>query len=547
MRYGIVLKAFLLIELSCNYGYIFAQDSSCDNCIEYVKIPDSCNAACSNESYGKTFFSIRPQDSNSANRLVRMVNEDHSKYYDRFLWGCDVSFGYQQSFANKSNNLLGSWFLFNDCNCVTVGLPNSTEQFDVDGLQLGLVTTNSLSGGPLGSLCLNPQLGNINTVFNVWFDLNTVLRGMWARTVFSLTREKTTLRMRSSTHNAASGEYASGFNTIACNEAPIAYDSICKAFVGDTAIGDIPPLHYAKFFNGGKSKTALASIRFDIGIDAIRSVDGFLNSSLCFLVPTGNKPDGKYIFEPVIGANNSMQLGLVFSGAYNYLYYSCNSGLDVYVDATMTHLFQAKQTRVLGLKNNGPGSQYLLLKKFDVSVDQVLAGERVANVFAANTKVRANIMIDASVMLHWYRWSGLFVDVGYNLWLRSAEKMSKVVGLRNFAPETYGIKGNLSLSKINDFSGFCIGDVQTSSTTTLAQPAAADATTVTLDTCDIDSTVALHPFACSNKLFTAIGYTRDLHRSNSRFIVSLEGEVEVGQKNRALNQWALNLNIGVSL
>lgn len=548
------MRLFLFCATVCsildNCSIVKATESAnCNTFLTCVNISQSCGQSftgeCENGStFGKTFFSIRPQDSNSANRLVRLVNENHTTNTDcRFAWGTDVTLGLQQNFNSKS---LGEWFLYNGTNRVTVGIPNNARHFDVDGSQFGLLTEDG-SAGLIGTLSLNPTLKNIISNLNFWFDFHKFVPRLWARTYCTIVRAKTNLGMHATTSNVqTTGNYPNSEFTITCSSpSPIVYTSICQAFKGNESFGDIPALQYGKYYGDSKTQTGLASIRFDVGFDVVKSGDGFFNCAACLLAPTANKPQGKYLFEPVLGANKSWQLGIECTGAYKELLDSESTSIDFYTDITLTHLFKSKQTRVFSLKNNGAGSQYLLLKEFDLSVGEVIAGERVANIFAGRASIGANIMLDGSVMLHLTHRRGFLFDLGYNFWLRSKETISKTVCLRNFAKEKYGIKGDLPLSEVDAFSGFCIGNLDTASKSTIGQPAGADATTVALDVCDIDVHAVLHPLAFSNKIFSALGYWCDLHRCTSRMAVSVEGEVEFGHK--ALNQWALNCNIGFSL
>lgn len=522
-----------------------AQCVGCDSVSTCIDVPQGC---ADTKKFGNTFFSIRPQDSNSANRLVRLVNEDHTIQCDDFFaWGMDFTAGVQQSFTRGNSNPLAKWFLFNGCDCVTVGIPNSVLHFDVDGRQLGLETADGRSGH-IGNLCLNPRLQNIIGNINFWFDCNKIVNGLWARMYFTVVRANTKLGMSSTTNNAQkTGDYPGGDFTITCSGSPVENTSICQAFMGNHSFGNFPALRFGKFYGDSMSKTALSSVRFDVGYDAVKSLDGFFNCSACFLVPAGNAPQGNYIFEPVVGANKSWQLGVEFTGAYYGLYSSRSTDIDFYVDATITHLFKANQTRTFALKNNGPGSQYLLLKIINECAGALLAGERAANIVSGQAKIGANIMFDGSMMFRFARSGGFFFDLGYNFWLRSKETISKRAQLPNFAQNTYAIKGNEPLAEFNPSIAFCVSDLTTASKSTLAQPAPADASPIFLTADDIDFYSALHPFACSNKIFGALGYSTDLGCWNSRINLSLEGEAEFGQKNRALNQWAININLDVAI
>lgn len=513
----------------------------CDSFLTGVLVPEHYHDSCSNRTFGKTFFSIRPQDSNSALRLAKIVSEDHGN-----SWGLDLSLGIAQSFSRK-NNILARWFLFNECTQVTVGVPSDTRSFTVDGGQLGLVSTDG-DPGLMGTLSLNPTLHNKSIIANAWFDLSDYVCGLWFRTFLTVVQASTKLGMRTSNTNniAQLGNYPNGVYTTDCEDVPIEYTSLCSAFIGDAPFGSIPDLKYAKFYSGHKTKTALASIRTDLNYDIVTCPNGFFNVGGTVIIPTGNKPKNVYLFEPIVGANGSWQIGATILGAYHFLPDCNENSIDVYVDATATYLTKSKQTRVFSLGSNGAGSQYMLLKVFDLDVGAVQSGERVANIFAGQAHIGGSGMLDGSVMLHFARCNGLSCDIGYNLWARSKERIGSTAFVRNFIQNAYGVKGNLPLSSIDSFSELCIDDLNTASNSTLGNPAPTDAQTEVLDVCDIDFNAALHPSTFSNKLFGCIGYSRDLCSSDATIALFVEAEVEIGQKKRALNQWACALNIAVS-
>jgi hypothetical protein len=196
---------FLLLVALCLYSSAL---TSCDSFLTGVKVPEGYHAPCPDHAFGKTFFSIRPQDSNSALRLTKIISEDH-----RQTWGIDISCGLQRSFTRKENTL-AKWFLFNGCTSVTVGIPSATKSFTVDGRQLGLETADG-NPGFMGTLLLAPTLQNASFIANAWIDLSEHVCGLWLRTFFTVVQAKTALAMRTSctADIAQSGNYPSGLYT----------------------------------------------------------------------------------------------------------------------------------------------------------------------------------------------------------------------------------------------------------------------------------------------------------------------------------------------
>lgn len=540
------VKKIVRLLIGTVFLLMFRLGAECTPFTSCIVIPTSCDThrICDDgrSYFGKTFFSIRPQDSNAANRLLKITQENHQPD-DDFRWGIDVSTSFQRSFSKKS---LAQWFLFNNTNCMTVGLSTDEQTFDVDGEQFGLVTPESVAG-KIGSLCLAPRTENIITNVQSWFSLDHICCGMWLRTGLVLARNKRTLGITTEDSNVAqTGFYPDGFYDVDCESLPIVYTNVLDAFIGNKAIGDVPSLKFVKFYDESLDKVALASLRADLGYDFVRTCNGFLNGSVSIVAPAGTRPNSRHIFEPVVGANRSWQLGLNASGSY-LLRRLCNvkREVSIYFDATITHLFKARQVRVCALKNNGPGSQYLLLKRMDLSVGAVLSGERVANILAGDMRVGVPIMFDGAVLLHIERPGLFFGDIGYNLWARAQEKRSSRICFGNFESNTYGIKGDLPLSKIDNFSQLCIGDLLTANQSTVAKQSSADFESITLGACDIDCSVALHPSAISHKLFGALGTAKACSLLTMVY-AAVAAEVEFGHQPAALRQWAISVHLGIS-
>ena len=115
----------------------------------------------SNNDFGKTFFAIRPQDSNSARRISR--TKDRAEL---FYEGCNIKINlaleYQASFGSR----LGKWFSVNNSNCMSVGIPvSNVKSFDIDGTQLGLGARNNMLG-TIGKFCIKPNIENFIFLYN---------------------------------------------------------------------------------------------------------------------------------------------------------------------------------------------------------------------------------------------------------------------------------------------------------------------------------------------------------------------------------------------
>jgi hypothetical protein len=219
------------------------------------------------------------------------------------------------------------------------------------------------------------------------------------------------------------------------------------------------------------------------------------------------------------------------------------SELGFYLYAVGTHLFKSQQDRVFPLKENGPGSQLLLLKQFQVGQTGLIDATREANIFCGRTKIGATLMFDGSLMMQWSR-KRFVADIGYNFWARTKEKRAKSVSFRGFYEDRFAVKGDTPMEfqdKVGCYSApiECIPDTATDSTGTIAGPTEPDPinTSVFIAPCDVSYGPGLSPAALSHKIFAATGF-------KSSWFVLLSGEAEFSANNAAINQWGIMLKVG---
>lgn len=545
------------------------QDASC----EFLNLRSA-----NGNIFGKTFFSIRPQDSNTVRRIQQLRNDFNKIECDDFCSTWNLTFQYQRTFSTSN---LASWFFFNGTPCMGISIPTTPTEADpisigtsdVDGNELGLslgVTPTgdpdnpfTLTTGPLGTICSCPVMDNFIFDLDFYYDLDEILCGLWVRFEAPLVIARTNMGY-STTGKGLGGNgfgfpgamfkiFAGNADDASClailDPVPAVYTQILDAFRGDQAFYQVPPLKNAKFCCGTQTKTTVAGVHADLGYDFYVDNVAYVGASIHAVAPTGNRPKGKFVFEPIVGANKSWQLGLTLE---TYRLWTCgDNDFGLYFYGIGTHLFKARQSRVFALKNNGAGSQYLLLKAVDPSNATLDGLDRVANVLTGEARIGANFMLDASIMAQW-SFCDFFVDLGYNLWVRTQENRSDTVCFRNFEDFRFGLKGRVDTATRDPFLG-CVPNSGTAHTTTICQPGEPDLTidinddvvtqTITLVIDDIDFTAPLHPTASSHKFFGAIGYSYQICEHDSYILFG--SDVEFGKKSKALNQWSVTLEGGI--
>jgi hypothetical protein len=212
------------------------------------------------------------------------------------------------------------------------------------------------------------------------------------------------------------------------------------------------PLHSARWSKCTRTKTGLAEITAALGCNFIRRENFLFGLNLRTAAPTGNRPHGEYLFEPIVGNGHHWEFGAGLNMWWVWWRsQSEDRNFTVYVDANVTHLFKSQQCRTFDLrtfddKNDDctcekkPLSRYMLAMKLTDSVENLRAGDsnnlqvpnyQFANVFTPVANL-TTIPVDVS-----YAAQGEFIlklaythynfqfDLGYNFWGRTCANICK--------------------------------------------------------------------------------------------------------------------------
>lgn len=194
-----------------------------------------------------------------------------------------------------------------------------------------------------------------------------------------------------------------------------------------------------------KTKTALSDIEIALGYTTF-----WCNKRYCMSlsartsVPTGNKPDGLYLFEPLIASGGYWKLG---GGLTMQAYLLGCENDDVfatwYLDAHIQHLFTTCQKRCFDLRSSGQSkeginSRYMLAQRLEpVPADNPFALQppnstnvqfasefaSVANLTASTVSVSIPVEADIATVLR-YTNKRIIYDIGYKFYARNCEKIS---------------------------------------------------------------------------------------------------------------------------
>ena len=304
---------------------------------------------------------------------------------------------------------------------------------------------------------------------------------------------------------------------------------------------------FGKINNCPMRKTGVADIELKVGREFWYSDQCFLGAYIGALIPTGNKPEGHYIFEPIIG--NGKSAGVIWGaeGVIDF-WHSCNGHWNAQfaMNAHAQYLFNAKQVRSFDLKNK-PWSRYMLVYANQAQAQQAadlcaavditanIQGERLAtpgiNVFTKSVKVRPGFSANGTAAVIIADDRGFVSEIGYNCFARQAEcvkldcRWQEVSALRAFegCGLTQPVRTISPNQQLND---------------PIIQVALADynQSIITVDQLDLNS--AAHPAFFAHIVYGSLGY--NWHKDcRVPLRADIGGSYEFGNNRAVIHRWTV--------
>lgn len=202
-------------------------------------------------------------------------------------------------------------------------------------------------------------------------------------------------------------------------EVPEGYvGSMMDAFTGKTIFGD-QEFKYGKIAPCGLTKWGLGDIEVTIGTPNKESNDCQPGWWAGVVIPTGNKPKGEYLFEPVVGNNH--HFGVIFGGYYHHFLWSNNNdkSLWVHFHSQTRHLFGNKQYRAIDPVDKQWGRYLWLYPSKNAVAGTVQPG---INHFTMEVDVHPRSVLNINTAIT-YSCEGLAVEGGMNTFARQSEKV----------------------------------------------------------------------------------------------------------------------------
>ncbi|HZW61432.1 MAG TPA: hypothetical protein VFF04_04345 [Candidatus Babeliales bacterium] len=398
----------------------------------------------------KTVFVPRSLSVNAARELAGWQREINLYEPDAHYWSLSFTPEYMRNFDNQElvNYLLAGSRSFNVTGSGVAGRSKTDILADYFGLPSDYEST----------ICFSPRITNFVFDIDLYIGLNGVWEGLYFRMHVPIGHTKWDLKLRENIVDQGIASFPAGYmgpvdiprSDLASSfmmameglrlipedveeDDPLVFGNLVEPFT----FGDMKePLEFGKIA-GRLIDTKLSDVQLAFGWNFLLDDWYHFGINARSAIPTGTKPSAQYFFEPIIGNAHHWEAGIGFTGhvdAWESDIY--NLAISFYLDANITHLFSSKQTRSFEFKNHGPGSRYMLLEEFgSPSQDLFVDGGTIPTpnqyqsrlvpainetTFCVDIKVPAQV--DLVFKTSFYRGS-MGIDIGYNFWYRSAEKL----------------------------------------------------------------------------------------------------------------------------
>ncbi|MGE0207013.1 MAG: hypothetical protein AB7R69_04145 [Candidatus Babeliales bacterium] len=305
--------------------------------------------------------------------------------------------------------------------------------------------------------------------------------------------------------------------------------NMVDAFKGGTEQTDIK----AGKIDGAKNHAGVADVELKIGYKILNTKNKQFDVYTGGIMPTGNKPRGEFMFEPVVG--NNKHWGIMLGGMIDLEFWSnANSSLSFRTHPHGRYLFNNTQTRLIDLKNR-PWSRYMLMYANQEAASQgISAVINGTQILLQRLKVHPGFAFTLNNMLR-YDHCDLQIEVGYNFYARQAEKLQLKDPWQE-GPAVADLRNVFVANVINRLSN--IGNNNAGAGTPYSNESR-------IREEDLGLFSAAHPCAISHTIFGACGYQwPDLCIP---VFASVGGSYEFSALNTVLNRWLVWGKVGIAL
>lgn len=306
---------------------------------------------------------------------------------------------------------------------------------------------------------------------------------------------------------------------------------------------------YGKISPCALTKTGVADVTLQLGYEWLDYDPCHLESYVGVLIPTGNTPDGVYLFQPIVGQGHHW--GALFGNAGGIkIWESCDEYAAFRMEwaAHTQYLFKHCHVRSFDLRNK-PWSRYIEVyenqqQALDAEADLTSGPFSTSygiNVFTQPMEVTPGFSTNMTTAFV-FNYCACSAEVGYNLYARRGE----CVKLACKFPSTIAIRNRFGLgaqNPVRDMTGNVILEDVDPLTYPTITPENYNLNIITLD--DINLNSAAQPSMISHTFYGALGY--DLCICEVPFFATAGASYEFSNSNNAVvSRWVAWGKLGVS-
>lgn len=480
----------------------------------------------------KTFLAPRPVGVNIAMEYTTWHDRVYKKS-GRIIPRNLQATGFYQ--ASVNDDCLGKYFGIKGKNSFQIG-PQGSASADVDGSYL--IHNQALVRAETHSLAGKVTFDPRQEIWGVRFDLfqeNFPVRNIFLKANMPVVNVTNNMHM-SICNSIAVATGVGGTDSFTLND-------FFRGCVRQTnpASGNLQsPLTRAKI-NGKHSTTGVADLDLALGCKLLNNKSHHLFVNIGTTIPTGRKPSGRNLFEPIMGNGGHYGVGGGLDAGIN-LWENDHNLVRFLIGANYRFLLENSERRTLGLKEcnfpfkdvNGDNlpvpRPVKLLQYYLVALDQQVNKPLMpaANILTQKLNVTPGSQLDTLAAFSWKHRSFIF-DLGYNLFWKDTESVS----LLNCSSGSFGIARN-DYDTDTIFNEAAVHD-----------PTQAPVDNKLITQADLNSNTATTPSQLTHKIFAGIGCACDTTRKYP-LLLGIGGSYEFASDNAALETYALWLKAGIS-
>ncbi len=367
---------------------------------------------------------------------------------------------------------------------------------------------------------LDPSQESWGLRFDYYQNMDKLLKGLYLKANMTFVDVKNCMNLCVS--GDAKDDLVKFFSgqAVSTNKDSNLQSPLCKALIGgNCGCGDC------------HSASGIADIDIILGYKFLYKEKYHFGINLAITIPTGNDPDGKYLFEPIYGNHGHFGFGGGLDAHAN-LWTKKDQNIKLNFALNYRYLFESSECRPLKLKC--VCSPYVLLGRVGADAGTALV-PAVNYLSQYSVDVTPGSQLDG-ILAFAYNNGGFTFDLGYNLYYREDEDVklkcnpcacndaccSVAAGEYGIAERSFDTKGKFEAKNIDQ----CIGPKKA------------------ISTCDIDVDAASTPSQCTNGIYGGMGY--HFKKWEYPLLMGIGGKYDWASSNSEFDSWSVWFKLALS-